>query len=307
MITTITLNPSIDRRYFIQDFRTGQMFRTTEYEDTAGGKGLNVTRVVHLLGSPVIATGLLGGKSGESLEEKLNQSGITHSFLKINGETRTCIAILSGAEQTEVLEPGPYVAEREVDTFRMHYDKLLERASVVVASGSMMRGMPVTLYRDLINKSKEKGIPFLLDTSGQALMEAIEAGPSFIKPNKEELEAASGILLKDDQDMIRAVDTLFRGKVETVMVSLGGNGALFLHEGSYYRVRIPKVLVKNPVGSGDSTVAGYAVGLEREYSFEKRIALAVASGTANAMEEATGHVNPDQVVNLMKQITVEKM
>ncbi|PLS18756.1 1-phosphofructokinase [Bacillus sp. M6-12] len=307
MITTVTLNPSVDRRYFVNDFATGKVTRVSEFEATAGGKGLNVTRVVHLLGSPILATGLLGGKSGEFIEESLTLSGIDHQFLRINGETRTCIAILSQTEQTEILEPGPSAADEDVQRFLSLYDTVLDRSSIIVGSGSLMKGMPLTLYRNLIERAREKGIPFLLDTSGQSLVEAISAGPSFIKPNLEELEAISGMPLKSDEDIVSSVDKVTQSQVETVMVSLGGDGALVIHKGEAFRIRIPKVSVKNPVGSGDSTVAGFAVGTLKGYSIQDRMRFAIACGTANAMEDATGFVNKKTVVDLMGKIIVGSM
>jgi tagatose 6-phosphate kinase len=304
MITTITLNPSVDRRYMVEDFEKGRVFRTTEYAATAGGKGLNVTRVAHCLGASVIATGLLGGNSGEFIQKELDNAGISHKFLVIEEETRSCIAILTkDGEQTEILESGAWAREEDVSRFLQHYENLLIQTSVVTASGSLMRGMPVDLYARITKLAKKRKIPFLLDTSGEALLKAINASPTLIKPNQEELEALLGKTLLNESDLITATKELAE-QIETVVVSRGGEGSLVAHKGKLYRVRIPNVSVKNPVGSGDSMVAGFAVGMLRCYDFQETLAFATSCGTANAMEVSTGFVQRESVSRLMKQVEI---
>lgn len=306
MITTVTLNPSVDRRYMIDGFTAGKGYRTARYEASAGGKGLNVARVAHSLGAEVMATGLLGGKSGEFIEDKLATLGMQHQFLHINGETRTCIAILSGEnDQTEILEAGPEIGNHEVDGFLELYESILDQSSIIVGSGSMMKGMPGNLYGVLIEKARYKSIPFLLDTSGSSLVEAMKFHPTFIKPNLQEIEGIIGRSIKTESEILKAVKTVADDGIDTVMVSLGERGAIVLHQGDSYRVQIPKVPVMNPVGSGDSTVAGFAVGLEREYGFHDSIRFAMSCGIANAMEEGTGHVNQTMVEQLMKEVKIE--
>ncbi|MET3696668.1 fructose-1-phosphate kinase [Bacillus oleivorans] len=307
MITTITLNPSVDRSYMIDDFEAGQIFRTSSYGATAGGKGLNVTRVASALGEKVLATGLLGGKSGEFIEAELDKvEGVSHDFVKIEGETRSCIAIVSaGGGQTEILESGPTVSERDLERFLTHYKSLVEKSSIIVASGSILAGMPKTIYTDLIKMAKEQNVPFLLDTSGIALQEGIKAGPTLVKPNLEELEAYVGRKLVNEADVVRAGKQLAENGIVYVVISLGGEGSIVIHHNNVYRVRLPKVEVINPVGSGDSMVAGFAVGLARNYDLIQTIKLASASGTANAVEQSTGSINLEKVQELMAQIVVE--
>ena len=308
MITTVSLNPSVDRRYMIDDFEKGNIFRTSSYEATAGGKGLNVTRVVSSLGGEVLATGLLGGNSGEFIEKRLDEANLSHDFLKIEGETRSCIAIVSeGTVQTEILESGPTVSNHNIEQFLNHYKNLVEKSSVIVASGSVLPGIPKTVYADMIIIAKENGIPFLLDTSGLPLKEGIKAGPTLIKPNHEELEALVGEELSTEDDLIRAGKALTKYGIQYVVISLGGDGAIVLSGDQQFRVRLPKVEVKNPVGSGDSMVAGFAVGLARGYDLIQTIKLACAAGTANAQEEGTGSVKEECVLGLMSEIVVERI
>lgn len=308
MITTVSLNPSVDRRYMIDDFEKGKIFRTSSYEATAGGKTLNVTRVVSTLGENVLATGLLGGKSGEFIEKQLDKSNIAHNFIKFNGETRSCIAILSAnGEQTEILESGPSISDLDMTRFLSHYEELVEKSSIIVASGSISSGIPDKIYGDMIKIAKEKNTPFLLDTSGMPLYEGIKAGPTLVKPNLEELEALVGKKLVDEIDVIRAGKLLSKNGIEYVVVSLGGEGSIIIHKDQVLRVRPPRVEVKNPVGSGDSMVAGFAVGLLRKYDLIEILKLAVATGTANAMEAGTGFVDEERILSLVKRVRVDRL
>ncbi|MED2974123.1 1-phosphofructokinase [Fictibacillus sp. B-59209] len=308
MITSVTLNPSVDRRYMLEKFEGGKIFRTSRFEATAGGKGLNVARVASSLGEKVFATGLLGGKSGEFIEQQLKDSSIPHHFVKIKGETRSCIAILSDSgEQTEILESGPTVTKEEITLFSDHYEALLNKSSIIVASGSILSGMPVTIYADMIHKAKEKHVPFLLDTSGVPLLEGIKASPTLIKPNLEELETIMNQSLSTEREIIQAGKILSQSGIEYVIVSLGGDGSIFIHQENVFRVRLPKVAVQNPVGSGDAMVAGFAIGLSKQKDLIQTIKFASACGTANAMEEGTGFLSKKLVGSLMNEIHIEQI
>ena len=195
MILTITLNPSIDRRYNVKDFEKGKIFRTEDYQYTIGGKGINVSKVIKVLGQEVLATGFLGGNSGEYIIDGLNEMDIENNFVNISGQTRSCLAIISNdGSQTEILERGPLISEDEKNKFLTIYESLLDKVDIICASGSLPKGLDYNIYSDLIRIAKEKNKKFLLDTSGEALKQGIEAGPYLIKPNKEEFRT---ILIKE--------------------------------------------------------------------------------------------------------------
>ncbi|HSH35543.1 1-phosphofructokinase family hexose kinase, partial [Schnuerera sp.] len=184
MILTVTLNPSIDRRYNLKNFKKGKVYRATDVQYTAGGKGLNVTKVIKAFNEPVIATGFIGGRSGEYIVEQLNIMGVKHEFVFINGETRSCIAILSDdGSQTEILERGPSISANEVLEFYELYRELIRDVDIVCASGSIPYGLPEDIYNNLAIMAKESGKKFFLDTKGEALKLGIEAAPFLVKPN----------------------------------------------------------------------------------------------------------------------------
>ena len=306
MILTITLNPSIDRRYTLNKFEKGQIFRAENVQYTAGGKGLNVTRVIKDLNEEVMATGFLGGFSGGFILKELDKLQVNHNFIPIKGETRSCLAIISEeASQTEILESGPSLSQDEEEAFLEFYKNIIEDFEIIVASGSLPKGISPDIYGELIKISKTLGKKFVLDTSGKALEYGIEEGPFLVKPNEEELEKFMGRPVNSEEDIIEGANYILNKGVEIVVVSLGKAGSMVFHNDKIYRVKAPEIKVANPVGSGDAMIGGFAVSLAKEYDFGYMLKLATACGTANALEDETGKVNLDNVARLMEEINID--
>lgn len=307
MILTITLNPSIDRRYTLQKFEKGEIFRAKDVQYTPGGKGLNVTRVIQSFQEPVMATGFLGGFSGKYILNELDKAGVEHNFISINGETRSCLAIISdNGVQTEILENGPVIDEAEMIRFKNLYKNLIKDYDIIVASGSLPRGIPTSIYKELIRLGKAQGKKIIIDSSGEALEYGIEASPFLVKPNKEELEKLIGRPISSEKDIIDGANYILDKGVNIVVVSLGEDGSMVFYEKNVYRVKVPKVKTINSVGSGDAMIAGFAISLARGYDFYHMLKFAAACGTANAMEAETGKVNKDNVKNIIDKIVVRQ-
>lgn len=308
MILVLNLNASLDKRYEVTDIVKGEVTRAKEVQNTPGGKGIHVANVITILDEDCIATGLLGGKTGEFINEKLDEYKIKHDFVKINGETRSCLAIISDdLAQTEILEPGPEVSEAEQQRFLDKYIDLIKSANLVVASGSVPRNVPSNFYRKLIEMANSQGKKFLLDTSGELLKEGIKGKPYFIKPNRDEIEALTGRKITTIEEAIEEIKRFQSEGVEFVVISLGVDGSVAGFNGKFYKVNIPKVKAVNPVGSGDSYVAGVAISIQRGYTIEETLKFASACGTSNAMEEESGFVTESVVNELVNKITVEEI
>lgn len=310
MILTVTMNPSIDMSYSIKELKLDDINRVSQVSKTAGGKGLNVTRVVHELGGRVKATGIVGGHLGNQLKEQLDLAGIEHDFYPILQETRNSIAILhEDNSQTEILESGPTVTELEIQGFVETFQRLLSKTTLLTISGSLAKGLPTDFYAQLIIEAKEKNVDTLLDTSGEALKEALRGKmkPKLIKPNLTEINNLLQLQLDSQQPekFKQALNhQLFKG-VEWIVVTLGGDGAIVKHKDLFYRAMIPKIDIINPVGSGDATIAGLAYALNRYDSVEKTIKTGMTTGMLNALEPVTGHINTEHFQTLYNQITIE--
>ncbi|WP_373093530.1 tagatose-6-phosphate kinase [Streptococcus oralis] len=309
MILTVTMNPSIDISYPLDELKIDTVNRVVDVTKTAGGKGLNVTRVLSELGDSVVATGLVGGKLGEFLVENIDNK-VSKRFFSIQGETRNCIAILHGENQTEILEKGPEVQEQEGQDFLAHFKELLETVEVVAISGSLPAGLPVDYYASLVELANQAGKPVVLDCSGASLQAVLESShkPTVIKPNNEELSQLLGREISKDLDELKEVlqEPLFDG-IEWIIVSLGANGAFAKHDNTFYKVDIPRIQVVNPVGSGDSTVAGIASGLFHKESDQELLTKANVLGMLNAQEKMTGHVNMANYQGLYDQLVVKEV
>ncbi|GIP33901.1 1-phosphofructokinase [Paenibacillus sp. J2TS4] len=309
MITTVTLNAAIDKTYYVDHFATGTMTRVPKMHAFPGGKGINVARVAHLLGEPSLATGFVAGSNGQFIEKELAKQGIGHDFVSIEGESRICLNIIdrSTGASTEVLEQGPCAASGDLEAMAAKVGELAARSRIVSFSGSLLQGVPSDFYARLIDTAKAAGAKVFLDTSGDALLEGIQALPYFIKPNEDEVAKIIGRKLEKESDLYESILDLIRGGIACVAVSLGEKGSIAGFEGQLYRIRAPRIEAVNTVGCGDSFVAGMAVGMSRGQSLEECLRLATASGTANALMEEAGNVRPADVERLLSEVIIERV
>lgn len=308
MILTVTMNPSIDVSYPLEELNIDTVNRIEKVSKTAGGKGLNVSRVLSQLNAPLTATGVVGGKFGDYLTEQLDKDGIPHSFSKIDGETRSCIAILHEGKQTEILESGPEVTAEEQEAFVAHFEELMADTDFITISGSLPKGINHDFYSLLIDKATEADVKVLLDTSGATLKASLENThkPFLIKPNETEIADLLGKEIHSNDELVEALEDKEFDGIEWIVVTLGADGAIVKHQKNYYRVDIPTIKVVNPVGSGDSTIAGLAYALSEGKSPEDVIKSGMVTGMLNTLEEKTGFINVDNFETLFKQIKVEK-
>lgn len=309
MITTFTLNASIDKAYYMDgSIENGTVMRVSSVINTAGGKGLNVARIVRLCREEVLAAGLVGGFNGSYLECLLDRDGIRHDFDHIQGETRSCINILDEAfGSTEYLEPGCAVTEDEEKRFLERFLQIIKDSQVITISGSVPRGMSKDIYRRMILMAKEAGKQVILDTSGELLEKGIQACPTIVKPNQDEMELLFHTKIQSMGDVLENGKKILEKGIPYVVVSLGGEGALLLGQEGIFHGKPPKMKVVNTVGCGDSMVGALSVALFRNYEPEKALQFAVAVASANAMSPSTGYFDPDVYAKLVDQVKITKI
>lgn len=303
MILTVTLNPAVDISYKLEQFSLDTVNRVSDVSKTAGGKGLNVTRVLQQLGEDVAATGFLGGSLGAFIRGEL--TGITDYFVGIQAETRNCIAVIHGGKQTEILENGPIITTDEAALFLERFSDYMRDVDIVTISGSLPKGLANDFYEKLIKIAGN--IPVLLDTKGELLAHSLKSRPFLIKPNLDELGDLLGKKIDTEADIVAALKMNLTANIPWVVITNGSKGAFVKHDKTIYRVTIPNVDAVNPVGSGDSVIAGFAAGLSRGFSNTELIKFGLAMGVLNAMEERTGHIDPDKIDWCTKQINVERI
>lgn len=315
MILTISLNPGLDITYSFTHFHLNNINRVSHNKilKVAGGKTLNVTRVIKQSGTNVLSTGIVGGLVGEEIIQLLNAHGVRNDFYRISGNSRNNITIATEGKSTEILEQGPCISENESKEFLKHLTTVLENNKnirFVVMSGSLPPGLSSNYYTEILKIAKSFDVLSIVDTSGGALKEVINCKykPYCIKPNETELKELfsieNGYLLSVDECLnLLSLETL--NGIEWIIYTQGSEGAIIKHGKRFYKANIPQKLeIINPTGSGDSTIAGFCVGLLTKQDDTHIIKHAMAYGILNAMEDKTGYINIDNLSKIEQQIEI---
>lgn len=288
MIYTVTLNPSIDYVVEVGQLELGGLNRMKNEVKLPGGKGINVSRILKELGAQNLATGFLGGFTGAFIEQSLQKMGIERRFIPVAGDTRINVKLKHGAE-TEINGPGPDITAEEADKLLSLLAEVGE-GDLVVLSGSAPPSLGGGFYGRLIEVCRKAGAEFVIDTTGEALKASLPHRPLLVKPNHHELAELFGTEPGSIEDTIRSGRRLLEMGARHVLVSMAGEGALFLTEEGCYRAAAPKGKVINSVGAGDSMIGGfvaaYMLGESRLDAF--RTGVASGSATAFAQDLATG-------------------
>ncbi|MCL2035374.1 MAG: 1-phosphofructokinase [Oscillospiraceae bacterium] len=309
MITTVTLNAAVDKLYLVKKVELDTVMRVEEVCNTAGGKGLNVSKVAALVGERVTATGFLGGFNGRYVKSLLESAGIIPRFAEIDAETRSCINIrdLSTGKHTEYLEPGSKITPENIAEFLRIFKEVLPQSDVVTISGSVPKGTPDDFYGDVIQLCRSAGKPVIVDTSGELLRKTVQAKPTMVKPNTDEIEQLLGYKPGTVDEIVEAAREIHKDGIGYVAVSLGKNGAVLVCDEGVFKGDTPDIPIVNSVGSGDSMVAGFAASISRGYDAAEMLRFAMAVSTANALEMPTGHIRLENVERLINEVTVTKL
>ena len=294
MIYTITLNPALDRTLWIQKVRDDVSNRILEEKSFAGGKSVDVSKVLKNLGVDNIALGFVGGFAGRELEGRLLNEGIETDFVRVSGETRTNIIIheTDTGKQLAFNARGPEIKPDEL----MQFIEQLERlpcGEVVAIGGSIPLGVSPEIYRKIISLVKKCQAKVVLDVDGEALRQGIKAHPNVIKPNIHELSELAGRELKGLDDVVTAARSINQQGVEIVLVSMGAKGILLVSDGQQYLAVPPNVNVESTIGAGDSSVAGFVFGLVQGKDLKQCLIYAVAAGTATTLRQGTALCQKD--------------
>ena len=309
MILTVTLNAAIDKRYVVEGYKAGEVNRVKECAYVPGGKGLNVSKPAAIYGAEVVATGFVGGHAGNYIEEKLLPFHIKSDFYHVEAESRSCINIWDEVNhvQTEFLEPGFTLTQEDFDGFTEKFIELVQKADVVAMSGSVPKGLDGTVYQKLVKIVKEAGKPVILDTSGRLLEMGIEACPTMIKPNIDEIRMLTGKPCDSFEEIIEAAKVIHGKGIEIVAVSLGGDGSIVVCDEGIFQAKVPKIDAVNTVGCGDSMIAGFALGISEKLPMEEILRKASAISAAAAMREETGFFVKEDMEEILPKVQIMKL
>lgn len=303
-LITVTLNPAIDKTVEINDLKVGSVNRVSSIRIDAGGKGINVSKVIKCLGGESKAFGILAGKNGEFIKDYLDSLEIKNDFVFTSGETRTNLKIIDSFNNsnTDINEPGNMVSSYDLAKVEEKIFKSISENSILILSGSIPAGVPKNIYAAWISKAKEQGAKTILDADGELLEEGLKSGPYLVKPNIHELEKLCNKKLESLYDVVKAAEIFFNHGVEKVVVSLGKDGGLFIDKENIVHAEGLKVPVKSTVGAGDSMVAALALAIERRYSLEETVVLSTAVSAANVMTSGTEPADLKDILELKKKV-----
>ena len=291
MIYSVTLNPSIDFIVRVKDFQLGETNRAYEDNFFAGGKGIMVSKLLKNVKTDCINLGFLGGFTGAFIEQNLKKLNILSDFVTVNENTRVNVKLKTETE-TEINCQGPKISETEKEEF---LDKIRKTKSddFVILSGSVPSNLGNDFYITIIEILNKNGVKFTLDSSGETFNKSLKYKPFLIKPNKDELKEYARREFKNNQEIVNYVRENLVDKAEHVIISLGGEGALYIDKKFSlfaYPLRV-KDNVVNTVGAGDSVVAGFVNYMLKHNDVERAFRFAVACGTATSFSEDIGELN----------------
>lgn len=283
MIYTVTLNPSIDFIVRINQLNLGSVNRMVSDDKFAGGKGINVSRVLQRLGVGNTATGFLGGFTGHFIEDSLKNEGIETAFVKVEQDTRINVKIKS-QEETEINGQGPMISQEQLEALKAKLSQLTSDDTVVFA-GSAPANLGNAVYKELIPLVRQSGAQVVCDFEGQPLLDALANNPLLVKPNNHELEAIFGVPLNSLNDVETYARRILEMGAQHVLISMAGDGALLITGEATYFAKPIKGQVKNSVGAGDSMVAGFTGEFVKSKDPVEALKWGVACGTATAFSD----------------------
>ncbi|OQY09701.1 MAG: 1-phosphofructokinase [Fusobacteriia bacterium 4572_132] len=303
MIYTVTLNPSLDYNIKLNDFEEGKVNIIKSEYKTAGGKGINVSQVLRNLGHNSIALGFIGGFTGEYIEKKLIEKNIKCDFIKINQDTRINVKIKNGESETEINGKKVDITNEQLRELFCKIDDI-KKGDILILSGSIPSSLSENIYKE-ISKKIADGVKIVVDTTGEALIKVLEQNPFLVKPNNHELEELFNVKLEKIEDIIKYGKKLQIMGAQNVIVSLAGDGAILITENKIYLSNVPKGIVKNSVGAGDSLVGGFIAASENGKEILECFKMGVASGSASAFSDEL--CKKKEVEKLMKEIKIKKV
>jgi len=312
VIVTVTLNAAVDRTLTVPNVQLGHRHRASASFTSAGGKGINVARALKRLDTPVIATGLAGGRTGERIVEELGLEAILNDFVRISDESRTSTAVVdpTGGTLTEIYEWGPAVRPEELEMLLDKLRYLSRVASFVVFSGSLPRDVEDDFYADAMRDLNRRGVQCVLDCEGEPLRVGVEAEPFIVSPNQSEAESLVGQEFSGDEDFLMALDTIADLGARNVLITQETECFALVREERNvrrFRASIERIEPVASVGAGDVLLAGFLAALFNEQPVDDALRSAVGCAAASVLEVGAGRFDPREASRLAAGVQLEEL
>jgi 1-phosphofructokinase len=303
MIYTVTFNPSIDYVIRVENFTPGTVNRVGYENKYAGGKGINVSRVLNNLEVKSKALGFIGGFTGQFIENSLQKDGVETDFVKVNEDTRINVKLKSN-EETEINGAGPNIDANNLNELFKKIDSL-DSEDFLVLAGNVQTSLPRDIYSQIQKSLENKNAKIVVDTTGEALVSTLKHKPFLIKPNNHELSEIFSVQINSQKEIIYYAQKLREMGAQNVIISMAGEGALLISEEGIYHASAPKGTVKNSVGAGDSLIAGFLANYSKTSDVVQAFKYGVASGSATAF--SMDLCKKEEVEKLLSEVKVNKL
>jgi 1-phosphofructokinase family hexose kinase len=308
LILTVTINPSVDRNIEVDRLVFEDRAYILSRSDSAGGRGMNASRVLHSFGAKTLAIVTSGGVNGPRLEKLAAKSGFPVKVVPIDNEIRVNLTITDKQGLAIRLnERGPKITPEELKRLEKAVANRLETTSWLMLCGSIPPGVSSDFYTKLIRLAREHKVKTLLDTDGDALLHGIEASPTIVSPNQPEAERLLNRALITRAQFLEAATRIKAMGAEAVMLSLGGRGVVAVNENQLLEVIPPRTDAVSPLGAGDALAAAYVWAATKKKDFAECVRWAVAAGTASAMQPGLVFANLEQTKEVYKSVEVRRV
>lgn len=304
-ILCVTPNVALDRTLLVPDFEIGKILRIDKGIAVPGGKGLNVLRAIKIMGGNPVAMGLLGGYTGQMIAETVKQDGYEASWTWYEGVTRTCTILISADGAATVINESGRIKPEDWTSLVDDICTAAEDANIICVSGSIPNGAPDYAPSDLIESLNRQNKQVWIDSSGHVLENAIEARPYAIKVNGDEIGAVLEQTVDDFPSAVQAGRYLITMDIQIVVITLGKQGAVLISKDFAMMAHAPKIKLVDPIGSGDSVLAGIVQWLAAGHSLPDALKAGVAAGTANALFAGGAQFTRDSFDSILAQVSIE--
>ncbi|MCB2361333.1 1-phosphofructokinase [Clostridium estertheticum] len=303
MIYTVTFNPAIDYVITVDDFKAGSINRVDSEEKFAGGKGINVSRVLNNIGIKTKALGFVGGFTGKFIIDSLESQGVETDFIELNGDTRINVK-LNSKEETEINGAGPIIKDEDLNKLFKIVEGLTSN-DYLVLSGNVQKSVPRDIYARLQKKCASNNVKVVVDTTGDALVATLQNKPFLIKPNNHELGEIFNKELTDTDEIIKYAKKLIVMGAQNVIISMAERGALLICESGVYHATPAKGKVQNSVGAGDSVIAGFLAKYSQSKDLIEAFRWGATSGSATAFSKDL--CKKEDIEHYLAQVIVNKL
>lgn len=307
MILAVCLNPALDITYRAGTVRRGSSHAVTVTGERAGGKGVNVARVLHQMQAVTMVTGLVGGARGAALAADLDAAGVRHSFSAISGQTRRSFAVIDSDAATVFNESGPCVSATEWREFLAHFTDLLGSASIVTLSGSTPPGLDTLAYAELVRLAGRASVPVILDAAGPVMRRALAERPTVVAPNRAEAAETLGRAINSPRELENAAAELRASGAGSVVISSGADGLVCHTMSGVWTAAPPAPIIGNPTGAGDAVTAALAAGLQSGESWPAMLRTAIAWSAGAVAAHCAGEIDERVATTIGDAVVLEEL